>query len=316
MTISRRTIKHIEEQSGAISTFDGVFNKLFLKTFHENEINPFFQRLQFKDPNITDKWKNILFEYTGFHPYLMDIIGFHFVQKKNENLTLDFLGVCIEQSATIRDHYKTVADFLEKEGDLSKLIQIVFGPTYDVNLNDVDRLTQYGLINKDGDKNKAFSLHFEAFLYARSISIEIWPLWSETERGLRELILYFLKNKFGEDWLNPLLKNSMQLKPILDNCKDKQAKIKANHGINLTDSLLDFSYPSDLFAIMKIDWGWFKQIFNGDKNDWSKKFELLSKIRTPLSHNRPIYPGEKDQTIGICKSIIELLSFWEKQGKP
>ena len=49
-------------------------------------------------------------------------------------------------------------------------------------------------------------------------------------------------------------------------------------------------------------------LFGNDKQSWAVKFDVLSKVRTPLAHNREeaVSDGERDQAKGICQEILDL----------
>ena len=75
-------------------------------------------------------------------------------------------------------------------------------------------------------------------------------------------------------------------------------------------SLLAYTYPQQLFALMAVDWKRFGEPLLGtDRQRWAMNFTLLSKMRTPLAHNREsVSDGERNQARGICQEIIDLCS--------
>ena len=117
------------------------------------------------------------------------------------------------------EHYDDTIDLLRDEGNLNKLIQILFGPVVDVKQTDVTELQNYGLI-KPNDEGTcvAYSEHFHDYLklYERStdFAADLWPIWRDTEKALREVITITMLDAYGEDWIEMLEKMRPNLKRI------------------------------------------------------------------------------------------------------
>jgi hypothetical protein len=73
---------------------------------------------------------------------------------------------------------------------------------------------------------------------------------------------------------------------------------------------LDSSDPKDLFDIIFTEWDAFKAVFGKDKEYWSQRSQLLTKIRNPLAHNRDEAIAEYERRIaqGYCMEIRSLLN--------
>lgn len=85
------------------------------------------------------------------------------------------------------------------------------------------------------------------------------------------------------------------------------ASEKARFGSRASPSLLAYTYPMDLYRIMATDWSSLgNPLLGPDRQGWSGKFALLSKVRTPLAHNRDeaVEDGERLQAEGICREIL------------
>ena len=54
----------------------------------------------------------------------------------------------------------------------------------------------------------------------------------------------------------------------------------------------------------------FKDIFGRDKRYWNQRAEYLSKVRTPLAHNRDAVLQEYERQIaeGYCNEILNALN--------
>ena len=75
--------------------------------------------------------------------------------------------------------------------------------------------------------------------------------------------------------------------------------------------LVDYTYPKDMYDIfISTDWSTvYCHVFNGQKKDWVKKFEVLAKTRNPIAHNNGYFLNDSDKNLAIsyCEEIIELL---------
>ncbi|HXK43942.1 MAG TPA: ATP-binding protein, partial [Anaerolineae bacterium] len=74
-----------------------------------------------------------------------------------------------------------------------------------------------------------------------------------------------------------------------------------------------FTYPRDLFDIIFAEWQIFGDILGKDKNYWDQRAQLLSKIRTPLAHNRnqALYDYERQTAEGYCREILTILEEYD-----
>ena len=50
-------------------------------------------------------------------------------------------------------------------------------------------------------------------------------------------------------------------------------------------------------------------IFNEQKKDWVKKFEVLAKIRNPIAHNNEYFLNDSDKNLAIKKVVNLDLDF-------
>ena len=199
---------------------------------------------------------------------------------------------------------------------LSKLLQVVVGPQWDVTKEDVDALCEIGLLQKEEDGGlHGFSREFEEHLEVVSRNVDIWPLWRDTERAIRDFLENNLMTKFGTEWPIRLTQARPNLGKVIGECQNKQDKERQKKERRLYSGeispLLYYSYPMDLFQIMAADWmSLGEPLLGRDKKGWHEKFSVLAKVRTPLAHNRmeSVGDGERKQAEGICQQILELYS--------
>ncbi|CAD7782256.1 MAG: hypothetical protein KIIPBIDF_01623 [Candidatus Methanoperedenaceae archaeon GB50] len=117
--------------------------------------------------------------------------------------------------------------------------------------------------------------------------------------------------QYGESWVENLEKARPNLQGIFDKCREAQSREEKLFGSRASRSLIDFTYPQDLFAIIFAEWSIFKSIFGKDKNYWNQRGQLLGKIRTPLAHNRdePLYDDMRKTAEGYCKEILRIVKI-------
>ena len=192
---------------------------------------------------------------------------------------------------------------------LSKAIQVLVGPQRDVTSADVDALCELGIVLRDEEGAlRGFSRIFEDHLRLVERSIDIWPLWRETEHVLRAVLERHIYDTFGEDWPHALGHARPKLKGVIEQCRKRRDQERRSIGARSPElSLLAYSYPTDLYQLMCADWPRLGEPLLGkDKHGWAVKFTVLSRVRTPLAHNREeaVDDGGRKQAEGICREIL------------
>ncbi len=312
VTTSRRTIRDIELQTQAISTFDGIFHKHYLAMFDDSDIQEYFNRIPLSDLLDVEDKKRINY-YCGGHPYLLETLGYELVESFREYGYLDVNQVVQRIQSSFLDQYDRMRDLLEEDDTLGKLLQILFGPVVDVQQTDIEEFVRYGLLQKTEQGNyAAFSEHFQTYLKVVSRHTELWPIWSEAELALRQLITTKMLEQYGEQWITRLAKARPNLHRIFENCrKTRDREIKAFSG-RASQNLIDFTNPADLFDIIFAEWDTFQTVLGKNKRDkhyWGQCQKILTKIRNPLAHNRDamLHAYEKEIAAGYCKEIVMAL---------
>lgn len=310
ITASRRSLRDIELQTRAISTFDLIFLKHNLGMFNNDDLSEYFERMKKIGIDIGSNFQERIKFYCGGHPFLLEVLGYEVVELFRATSQVDVDVAAKKVGHTFIDQYDHLIRILSEDGDLNKILQILFGPVFDINQINVDTFLRYGLIHPDEEDNYvAFSEHFQTYLKLIERYSELWPLWRDTELGLRNCIHTSLSEQYGDDWIPGVEKRCPNLKPIFAGCRDAQQKETASFGNRTSSSLLDYSYPQDLFQIIFSNWNIFKPIFGKDKNYWGRHSETLSKIRNPLVHNRDLknYDYLRIQAEGYCNEILTKL---------
>lgn len=316
ITASRRTIRDIELQTQAISTFDGIFSKHYLAMFGAEDLQEYFARLASIGAPDTSALRERVDFYCGGHPYLLEMLGYEILEVFREEQRVDVDQAARRTAQDFLAQYDRMVDLLQEDGNLSKLLQILFGPVVGVKQTDVEELLRYGFINPgEGDTYVAFSKHFQTFLglVEREVDLDLWPIWRETEIALRHLVTAKMLEKYGERWIEELGKARPNLKTIFEQCRQVQEKEERSFGSRASRNLIDFTYPQDLFAIMFAEWNVFRVILGRDKNYWAQRSQLLARIRNPLAHNRDkvLYDYERQIAEGYCNEILTIIKSSE-----
>jgi hypothetical protein len=310
ITTSRRSLRDIELQTKAISTFDLIFHKHYLGMFNESDMSDYFARLTYIGMGDSHSVKERVEFYCGGHPYLLEMLGFEIVEWFREHKSVDVDRAVKGIEHAFLDQYDHMTSILQEDGTLNKMLQILFGPVVDVKQTDVDELLRYGLINLTPQGTYvAFSGHFQTYLRLIARQVDLWPVWRETEVALREIVTSKMIEQYGEQWIEKLDTARPSLKAIFQRCREAQQKEEQSFGGRASRNLIDFTYPQDLFAIIFAEWNIFKMILGKDKNYWDQRAQLLAKIRNPLAHNRDqaLYEYERQIAEGYCKEILTIL---------
>lgn len=310
VTTSRRTIRDIELQTQAISTFDGIFHKHYLGMFDDSGLREFFTKLSLAGFPVEPRARSRIDFYCGGHPYLLETLGYEIVEALRERQPFDVDRIAQRVRSSFLDQYDRMTELLREDGTLNKLLQILFGPVVDAQQTDVDELLRYGLI-KASNQNiyVAYSTHFQTYLKLIERQTELWPSWREAELALRSLITAKMLDQYGEQWIAKLERARPNLKRIFDTCREAQRKEEAAFAGRASRNLIDFTYPKDLFSIISAEWNAFRSTLGRDKGYWDQRAQLLAKIRTPLAHNRDavLYDYERQIAAGYCREILTAL---------
>ena len=318
---SRRNIRDIELSAGSSSPFHNIFQVQRLTMFDDEDLEIYFSRFSDIDIPISDDIRKRVLFYCGFHPYLLEMLGWEVVERFRQNqeqeIDIDKAADSILQS--IFGHYDDMIRLLREEETLNKLLQILFGPIVDVKPTDVTEFENYGLIKStDESPYVAYSAHFHDYLKlherATEFTDDLHTIWSKTENALREIITITLSGAYGDDWINELEKTRPNLKQVFDKCRQAQQREEKLFPDRSSQNLIDFTYPADLFRVILAKEMWnqhFQSIFGEYTGYWDERGKFLAKCRTPLGHNRDniLKPDQRKIFEAYCDEILGVLSF-------
>ena len=318
---SRRGIRDIEHEAGSSSPFHNIFQVQRLTMFNDEDLATYFSHFSSIGLSISDDSRVRVLFYCGAHPYLLEMLGCEIVEtfRQNRELDVDRAADAIIQS--VFEHYDNTIRVLWEEEALNKLLQILFGPVIDVRQTDVTELENYGLIKPSKDGHYvAYSEHFHSYLEmqnrASEFAANLWPIWRDTEKVLRQLITETMLDKYGERWVERLEKQHPRFSRknpktgnlgIFEQCRIARQKDEKLFGNRASQNLIDYTYPMQLFEIILAEWDSFKGIFGRDKQYWNQRAEFIAKVRNPLAHNREEALQEYELKIaeGYCEEILD-----------
>lgn len=340
VTCSRKDIEDIEVKEGAVSNFSGIFSQLRLSMFSDDDVSLYWEHFD-TDWEVTDRYKNYVYYFTGNHPWLMDMVNnIMFNQDITGELNSKFDNVKLE----LMDALDKIVSTIEKEQLLNSAIQLVVGPYDNPGQKETEKLLKFGFIKKEHPEYKkklfgsvvgptideycyiCFSPYSTLDLYRRYYAnLPYSGLWSKTENSLRFVIKEFLRLNFSGDWENELTNLLMNNPPYpkfdiemwkknLASLKNTQKKMCASFPTMKESHTVDFTLTAQLFDLFIMpNWLWFNTIFKGAQSDWKKKFYFLVNFRNPVAHNNLAYLEELEKVATVyCKEVCSAIDNWRK----
>ena len=310
--LSRRSLFSIENQIVHVSNLDHLCEKLYLKPLN-------FDQLCFLVDRGIDKIstsqaeKLLLHEYTGGHPYLSEMILCHSCDRGS-------IDAGIRHSISeIYSFYEQLRSLLEQDGLFDQLLQLTVGPIWKIRMNSAPILSNYGVLVGNSDESTetqyfGWSEHFQAYLEKVSRDSPVWEQWAQTETLMRDLVEDNLSAAYGSDWETKLKSRKNTIPVIIRNCEEKMVSEQKKFGPNIKCRWIEYTYPNDLWQIISLEWQNFSDVFqhenkNKNKKYWTERFQLLSKIRNPLAHNRRQVIPKHEITLAnvYCTELCELI---------
>lgn len=309
--VAKRRLQDVARLAGHESDYwANVLMTLPLKPLSDVDVARFFSRLAHEGVSLNEAERLEVRSLCGGHPYLLDAFGYHAWDHVEQGRRVSIAWIEATCGMLIREYFQQVSTVLDDGPMLSKAVQVIVGPQWDVTAEDADALFELGILLRDEEGMlRGFSRTFEDHLRVVERSIDVWRLWRDAERVLREVLEQHLEIAFGEDWPDALGKTKSSRQKLISSCQEKRDRERRRFGARADASLLAYTYPMELYELMGADWAKLGEPFLGrDKQGWAAKFNVLAKVRTPLAHNREeaVSAGEREQAKGICQEILEL----------
>ena len=311
--IAKRRLQEVARLAGHESDYwANVLMTLALKPFLDNEVTRFFAALETRGVALRATDREEVLALCGGNPYLLDGFAFHAWERADQGDRIDSEWIRAIGGELVRDYLPQVSTILQDGPMLSKAVQVVVGPQWDVTTDDLAALHELGVLREEQGELRGFSRTFEDHLRLVARDIDIWPLWRDTERALRDVLEHHLGLVYGPDWPDRLVKSRPKLGSRIEDWRKNRERERSLFG--RASSLLAYTYPMDLYALMASDWPHLGEPLLGrNKQDWATNFKVLAKVRTPLAHNREEAVTEADrlQAEGICRAILERYESWK-----
>jgi len=185
--------------------------------------------------------------------------------------------------------------------------QYVLGPIVDDLLFERQELEMLGVVSYQSEHTEGSTSLSEQHLFRdalrhRTWSMNPWGVLGHAEVRLRGLIEITLSDAYGENWAPEVAKKSKAVRLALSEAAEKQAR--DSKMFSRQAPWLSYTYPGDLWQIMRVEWVLFVSVFNNhDKAHWHRVMTGLSQYRAPLAHGRAEVLGEVQRT--QCRLFAE-----------
>ena len=334
VTCSRKTIKEIEALNGAISNFYNTFKDIRLGMYNDDDIKTYWRWVK-NYYTIGEDYINKTEFYVGRHPFLLDFFNNYCLV---DNKDIEDVDILSKLRLDLLSQFSTIKDTLNNERLLDKAIQLVVGPVYDVDKISEEKLLKFNFVKIVDNEQKimvlgrlmgstyqgksytCFSDYFTHVLERNIIAnVEYWPIWTETEKMIRELIKTYLEERYGQDWEVLIQADCGKSKSwsdsfsTLKSTRDKTLRLFPGASTHL----VDYTLTRDMFNVfINTGWGaWFNQVFGADKKPWSAKFLFLAEVRNPMAHNNSEFISEEQKSLATtyCQDIKRAIMDWGKK---
>lgn len=135
-----------------------------------------------------------------------------------------------------------------------------------------------------------------------------WSSICQLEARLRQLIQTRYKARHGEEWLEDI---DSALRERWARASDKDERAFGQYARS-ESSPLDYSYLSDLLALINKEWDLFHDVFGKGKavkRQLQGKIEDIVRVRNPLAHNRAVPQNELKRAEVYCTDILMQLHW-------
>lgn len=351
VTTSRKSIEEIESKDGAISNFHGTFIHLFLGLFDEDDMSAYWDRIMPIVP-IPVEIKNSIAKIVGSHPYFLDLCCIQYLWEENID---DLYSPSFKMK--IYAEFNQIIEILRRDNLLNPAIQLIIGPPLDVSTEQLDRLVNFGIIklvsiteknellhiSHDSDSKETsyvlFGDFFTVLFYSKFLhDVPYWPLWGKTENKLRDVISFFVSNRYGDNWVENLEAENQEDSTWMGNWSKIKARYLENKDLainNRVSSPIDFTETGHIYyQFIRKYWKlWFNTVFTETQEDideasrtqkkvdpfygWARRFEKLIQLRRPFAHNNTGILTQEEINVGkqYCEIILHYIDKWNLGSK-
>lgn len=305
VTLSRRSIGEIEAQSNAISNLQGIFDTYYLPRFSQDETSELTKRVEKANIAYSRELAEAVYKRTSGHPYLSVKLLCQVVSQWLETHKLDVENAFEHLQPTFTGYYDELMRLLGEDESDRRLLEIVCGPVVKATRTDARKFESYQLIRPAGDGYQGFSEHFTQYLQARQRDVDLWSLWTQTERELRDFIDSRMQQEYGQDWETKVIEKHQRLATVFSKCSEYRENARRFQGSRAAARLIDYASPWDYWQIIDLHWSSFQ--LNGTRAEWKKRFELIRDVRNPMAHSlaHSLTLDDVKQAEVYCRELLE-----------
>ena len=196
-------------------------------------------RLEEEGVALNDAERTRVLALCGGHPYLLDAFAYHAWNLVDGGRQISVEWIEAACGGLLHDYFEQVSTVLDDGPMLSKAVQVFVGPQWDVTAADTDALCELGIALRDEEGAlRCFSSTFEEYLRFVERDIDIWRLWRDTERVVRDVLQQHLEREFGPDWPDALCRARPKRRGLIESCRKNRAKEQERFGARAEASLL------------------------------------------------------------------------------
>lgn len=342
VTVSRRSIDHIQLNSNGGSTLSGVFSKYGLFGFRNSELDGYFRRLEENGIPLSAQDRKSIYFYCGRSPYYLAIMGNALLEAGG---TVDFKTV----SCQFYSSFNAVLNLLREEKLLRAMLQMFVGPRYDLRAADAGRLVDMGycmtrsalevgtggheyedyLQPKKTGEYLCVCHYFVEYLAEVSHSEvdDLWPKLTATEQKTRKLVekeyRKLAQQEHGRTWqamiwddltaIDPLTGRSISTEQKLMNFTGSFQSLYSRADLQskqeVGNSALNVISLQELGELIYLRWDRCFRYYNGSgcsRSDIREAYNRLKDARNPYAHSnaRLLTPGDIEEVDGLCDRLL------------
>lgn len=323
VTLSRRSIRYIEQNCFGGSTFDGIFSKRGLYGYSNSEMNAYFDLLKEHGLRLSEEKRQDIWYYCGRSPYYLAIMG--------QALLINPLTPPDVVASRFFDSFEAILSLLKEEKLLTAMLQMFVGPRYNMSEGDIQKLVAMGYCMKRaaldsgaGGGNEyadyfvpeqtgeylTVSGYFIDYLRDthRAEADEIWPMLTHTEQKLRRIVAAEYEKLYPQDW-----KEKLEAIALNGGRGDFHAVFLQEHDRlyqragedqrrNVGNSILNVVSLKTLSYLIREQWSAFQKYFACGIQSFGDSMDMLYRARNPITHSNGelLTPGDILAVEDIC----------------
>ena len=342
---SKRSIYSLEnwinDHNRQPSTFYQLFQgdqTIHLSSFDDDDMKAYWDRLKPYYDNVgiqlDEQYKKEIEYYAGRHPHLLDVFNqYQYTYYEKHNCIAEFRSLRPE----MKHAFDLMLEILKTEDLLDAAAQVIVGPVYDLNDEQLEGLEHYGFIRKcssnekrtligvdlgyreiDNSTNQEFSYlalsdYFTKYIKGKFANkIKYWDSWKNTLDALRQLINYFFIDNIGEDWESSTLENQPDV--IYNTITEIDNLLQKDINDDIASCpLIGYLQESPIGNLIYVYWNTFEDLFSPfSREEFFERYNYLLKIRNHVAHSNDKYLSDENRQKAnqYLKEIKTKLDAW------